>query len=1072
MKKILLFSCLLMILVSNVLIAQQVKDQPTLRQTAPDPTTGTTPKNQQNVYVKRKIQLDLQKDKSFNYNPLFVANFRNNVKITYLMANGTPQAVSNTPPDPINKNGKITGFSFDATFEYSWSATQMTASSGAAWQQTIKIDVEAPVGQYGNYGSTTTSITLDATQPVIIIQLLPSLSCYTRLTSVARNNNCIDLFGIQADGSVVTTWWNQSVDQFSSFSLVGAGNASLEGGITAQSRYEGTVEVWWIGQDGIVNGAYWYAGNNWQAYKLDPSKGFAKAALKGGISSFHRTRDELSVAWIAEDGSIQGAYWGGGNWLPVKFAPSGSASTEGDITAFSRKSDSEDMWWIAPNGSISGRYSYGGSVGIYTVPNSGNGGIKASIDGQLTSVSQPLYLSVFWISAKGEVRQAYSDRTPGASVLWQTHTQPIAKNALPNGSISALMRIPTSAEVWYSGKDGGVKAAYYYEGQNWWNEYDISTWMYKTTAITALSRMPSSLEVFYGYKNVVLPGFEKIYASNFYEDIGVWTRQYVTQFKPRKMLWGFADLHAHPMANLAFGGKFLHGAPDIGSLMPVTDDCRTQVRAPNIQVALSNCMGTHGGLNLHDPFNINKCGDELRDIILKPYEVGNQAQSKHDKDVGGASTMFKEWPAWNDISHQTMWVDWIRRTYENGLRVMVALAVNNQTTAAMFSGPGDGPNDDKGSADLQIDEIKAFVGRHNDFMKVARSPDDVRSIVSEGKLAIIIGVEVDNIGNFNALVKAGQAVTEKMVATEIQRLYDKDVRYVFPIHVTDNPFGGAALYNDNFVMSNIREFGDCFQLDGTQPEDGIEYHYKNPVSALIWAGSIVKTGIIFSNYTCLNQNPFPSNKNRKGLTDLGKFALKELMKRGMMIDVDHMSQNAVNESFKIAQSFPTWYPLNSGHNDLREDAESIQRAENKRTREQYRTIIKTGGMLGIGWNSDAVGFANSYKSIMTEAGFRNCGLGTDMNGLVKAPKPRYADSHVVYDNNFKQCCTEIDYGFTKSKRCWDYNNEGVAHYGLIPDFLKDVQNVGGDQIITTLYHSAEEFAEMWGRCVRVSQQVR
>ena len=143
-------------------------------------------------------------------------------------------------------------------------------------------------------------------------------------------------------------------------------------------------------------------------------------------------------------------------------------------------------------------------------------------------------------------------------------------------------------------------------------------------------------------------------------------------------------------------------------------------------------------------------------------------------------------------------------------------------------------------------------------------------------------------------------------------------------------------------------------------------------------------------------------------------------------------------------------------------------------------------MLGIGWSSDAIGFANNYKAIMTETGFRNCGLGTDMNGLVKGPSPRshynmshnppvWTDSHVVYDSNFQQCCTEINLGIpgvANPKRCWDYNYEGVAHYGLIPDFLKDVQSIGGDQIITTLYHSAEEFAEMWGRCVQVSKQVK
>ena len=96
-----------------------------------------------------------------------------------------------------------------------------------------------------------------------------------------------------------------------------------------------------------------------------------------------------------------------------------------------------------------------------------------------------------------------------------------------------------------------------------------------------------------------------------------------------------------------------------------------------------------------------------------------------------------------------MWVDWIRRSYDAGQRVMVALATNNATLAAAVSGPGDGPTDDTASADLQIAEIKSFVARHNDFMEVAMTPADMRRIVAANKLAIVLGIEVDNIGNFN-----------------------------------------------------------------------------------------------------------------------------------------------------------------------------------------------------------------------------------------------------------------------------------------------------------------------------------
>jgi hypothetical protein len=54
-------------------------------------------------------------------------------------------------------------------------------------------------------------------------------------------------------------------------------------------------------------------------------------------------------------------------------------------------------------------------------------------------------------------------------------------------------------------------------------------------------------------------------------------------------------------------------------------------------------------------------------------------------------------------------------------------------------------------------------------------------------------------------------------------------------------------------------------------------------------------------------------------------------------------------------------------------------------------------------------------------------------------------------------------GFTKSKtgnRTWDYTTEGVAHYGLMADFMKDVRE-RNLAVHNRLMDSAEYFAQMW-----------
>jgi hypothetical protein len=44
---------------------------------------------------------------------------------------------------------------------------------------------------------------------------------------------------------------------------------------------------------------------------------------------------------------------------------------------------------------------------------------------------------------------------------------------------------------------------------------------------------------------------------------------------------------------------------------------------------------------------------------------------------------------------------------------------------------------------------------------------------------------------------------------------------------------------------------------------------------------------------------------------------------------------------------------------------------------------------------------------------------------------------------------------------------GLAHYGMIPDFLQDGRNIGlTDKDLTPLFSSAEDYIQMWEKCER------
>jgi len=496
----------------------------------------------------------------------------------------------------------------------------------------------------------------------------------------------------------------------------------------------------------------------------------------------------------------------------------------------------------------------------------------------------------------------------------------------------------------------------------------------------------------------------------------------------------------------------------------------------------------------------NPCGDNLREAIHGAFQEGNKAALTPHNAVGYPS--FKDWPLWNDITHQKMWVDWIRRSYDSGQRVMVALAVNNYTIAAGVSGPGDGPTDDKASADLQVAEIKTFVGRHNDFMEVALTPADLRRIIAANKMAIVLGVEIDNIGNFNQ-----EGVNAAMILGEVQRLYGEGVRYIFPIHLIDNKFGGTAVYQDVFNLSNYHVTGKFWDLQCSAADEGIKHKFVVKSFELpLAAAEILKLHVDHHRFP-----PDPPNcgsdghKNKLGLTSMGEMAINVMMARGMLIDIDHMSELSANATLAKAELVPGGYPLVSGHNNLRtsdKDKNGIldkdqneDPNENNRTFLQLERIGKLGGMFGLG--SDA---ANASKYVETYLlasdgsqylkgiGSGRVAFGTDLNGMVRGPRPGVtldsysAQSLVNFNQQVKACHDRIyNSSFVMSEtgdKKWDYCMDGVAHYGMLADFLKDLYGQKdtfginqGNYLRTDIMQNAEMFARMWEKAVKNSASV-
>jgi hypothetical protein len=190
------------------------------------------------------------------------------------------------------------------------------------------------------------------------------------------------------------------------FTLAGARSASVLG-ITAVSRVPNSMEVWWVGTDSTVQGAYWYEGQPWKRYELAPA-GSASAGFYsyGSITAVSRVPNSMEVWWVGTEASVQGAYWYEGQpWKRYELAPPGSASVDGSITAVSRVSNSMEVWWVGTEASVHGAYWYEGQPWKrYELAPAGS----ASVYGSITAVSRiPDSMEVWWVGTDASVRDAF-----------------------------------------------------------------------------------------------------------------------------------------------------------------------------------------------------------------------------------------------------------------------------------------------------------------------------------------------------------------------------------------------------------------------------------------------------------------------------------------------------------------------------------------------------------------------------------------------------------------------------------------------------------------------------------------
>ncbi|MBP7529374.1 MAG: hypothetical protein KA801_15715 [Syntrophorhabdaceae bacterium] len=488
-------------------------------------------------------------------------------------------------------------------------------------------------------------------------------------------------------------------------------------------------------------------------------------------------------------------------------------------------------------------------------------------------------------------------------------------------------------------------------------------------------------------------------------------------------LWGWADIHCHPMAQAGFGGFLaghMHG--------PVED--------------LGSCLQKHGWKhsNPTHPMGLALNTGNRNDgsLSVPGWTMGTPQP--------GDEFGFQGWPKFDDLIHIKTHQDWIRRAYDGGLRLMVALVVHNELLAGIAQFPVS-PQSDRDTIEPQVQMLKEFVVHNKDWCGLARTPAEARALLEQNRMAFVLGLETDSVNgwiNRNEFrddpSQANRDAIRGAIYPYFEYLRNLGIVQINLVHLSDNAFGGMALYEMMSLFNTLQRTGEFPAGEDGYYEQPVPGQPKTPrpedeqISKPISIPSELRglldkvaqlVGIPLPQ--ALTNPDFPGgNRNVRGMTIAGEVALRVAMQLGMVIDIDHMSERCTHRAYEIATKSldDHKYPLIVAHNGARNisprplsnssdwsDGSELRRnpevwpSEGAKSDKQIDYIKETGGIFGNGTSvidsrgygpshvkNDCPGtvksFAQGYQYVTDKLNMP-VALGTDLNVLLAGLGPRF-----------------------------------------------------------------------------------
>ena len=494
---------------------------------------------------------------------------------------------------------------------------------------------------------------------------------------------------------------------------------------------------------------------------------------------------------------------------------------------------------------------------------------------------------------------------------------------------------------------------------------------------------------------------------------------------------GWADAHLHWMNWELLGGGFKCGKPwDAYGIPYALPDC-SSVEGPMATAApLQNFLDYGNPISPHDTSGYPKLSEWSRTTI--------------------------------GISHEGSYWRWMERAWMSGMRLMVMPVNDNRSLCTLYA-THTHPCGEMATVTRALDDMKQLQdyvdaqagGPGKGFFRIVRDPFEARRAINAGKLAVVLEIEISELFDCRGTDQSSNC-SRAIVDRGIKSVYDRGVRSMLLLNKFDNPLTGVRFDGGPIgVVINAGNhessgsFWSARTCTGKEHDNTIET--GSPQASALAATLLQNAGAGEGTIPAYPPGP---HCNTRGLTDLGAYTVRRMIDRGMIVNPDHMSQKAVDQTLTIAES-RHYSGVISPHGWMDPG--------------NWPRIWALGGMVTYAGGS-VPDYIKAWKKYRPRSSPFAVGslLGTDIAGLFAQPAPS-PDAAKVMKYPFRSIDGKVTFDKQHTgDRVFDYRTEGIAHYGLYADWLEDMRLHADPQLIKDMMGSSEAYLDMWERAEGVA----